>query len=407
MRRPISAMFFVVFLVGLTAFGQTHFRLGIFLHHSTGACIWGPNGSQVSVPAEITKYNRLHSLSGSDSVTMTETWWPTDDNEWATWHTIFANNDPSNDIRPFLASYPVVMIKSCVPSSNISALGTGADTLNPNIKSVANYKWHWRFLVSVMKERPQNFFIIWTNAPQVSGSTNASEAALSDAFCRWAKDTLARDLDPIVGTFPKNIFVFDFFHLLAGADGMLPLQLASGSSDSHPNASATALVAPQLVQQVFDAARAYESPTAVQQSVEVIPQTLRLEQNYPNPFNPSTTIGYRLQALGSSWVRLAVYDVLGQEVEVLVDEEKAPGTYEARFDASGRAGGVYFYRLQVRPLDFPLSGIPPGAGFLGGGTANGRDSKSGVGDPSLSSGQGASPHSGEQFVQSRRMILLR
>ncbi len=95
----------------------------------------------------------------------------------------------------------------------------------------------------------------------MAGVTNASQAALSNAFCRWAKDTLAAGLDPIVGTFPKNIFVFDFFHLLAGADGMLPLQLASGSTDSHPNAAATTLVAPQLVKQVFDAALAYESTT--------------------------------------------------------------------------------------------------------------------------------------------------
>jgi hypothetical protein len=150
------------------------------------------------------------------------------------------------------------MIKSCFPSSSISRLGTSADTLDPTIKSVANYKWHWRSLVAVMKGRPQNYFVIWTNAPLVAGSTDAAQAALSNAFCRWAKDTLAAGLDPVVGAFPKNIFVFDFYHLLAGADGILPLQYATGATDSHPNAAATALVAPQLVQQVFDAALAYQ-----------------------------------------------------------------------------------------------------------------------------------------------------
>ena len=264
MRLKRLSLSVVILSIAATSFsfGQTRFRSGIFLHHSTGACIWGPNGGQISVPAEIAKYNLLHSFLASDSVTMAETWWPSgNNNEWANWHTIFDNGDSSNDIRPFLASYPVIMIKSCFPSSSMSGIGSSADSLDPTIKSVANYKWHWRSLVSVMKGRPKNFFVIWTNAPLVAGATNASEAALSNAFCRWAKDTLAVGLDPSVGPFPKNIFVFDFFHLLAGVDGMLPLQLATNSTDSHPNAAATALVAPQLAKQVFDAALAYEALT--------------------------------------------------------------------------------------------------------------------------------------------------
>ncbi|MGA9120168.1 MAG: hypothetical protein WB699_12460, partial [Bacteroidota bacterium] len=109
------------------------------------------------------------------------------------------------------------MMKSCFPSSAMSGVGTNEDTLSPTVKSVANYKWHWRSFVSVMKARPQNFFVIWTNAPLVAGGgTNATQAALSDAFCRWAKDTLATGQDSVVGAFPKNIFVFDIFHLLAG-----------------------------------------------------------------------------------------------------------------------------------------------------------------------------------------------
>ena len=72
---------------------------------------------------------------------------------------------------------------------------------------------------------------------------------------------------------------------------------------------------------------------------------MELRQNYPNPFNPSTTIGYRLQATGNSWVRLGVYDVLGREVAVLVDERKVPGNYEVKWDASGLSSGVYVCRM--------------------------------------------------------------
>ena len=74
-----------------------------------------------------------------------------------------------------------------------------------------------------------------------------------------------------------------------------------------------------------------------------MPTALGLEQNYPNPFNPSTVIKYQLPAAGQ--VQLVVYDMLGREVKVLLNEMKAPGSYEVRFDAAGLASGVYLCRL--------------------------------------------------------------
>jgi glucose/arabinose dehydrogenase len=68
-----------------------------------------------------------------------------------------------------------------------------------------------------------------------------------------------------------------------------------------------------------------------------------LEQNYPNPFNPTTVIRYQVPVVGG--VRLSVYDMLGREVAVLVNEWKAPGRYEITFDATGLSSGVYVYRL--------------------------------------------------------------
>lgn len=75
-----------------------------------------------------------------------------------------------------------------------------------------------------------------------------------------------------------------------------------------------------------------------------VPAQATLAQNYPNPFNPSTTIRYELPA--ASQVRLSVFDMLGREVSVLVDERKEAGVHEARFDGSGLASGVYLYRMQ-------------------------------------------------------------
>jgi hypothetical protein len=74
-------------------------------------------------------------------------------------------------------------------------------------------------------------------------------------------------------------------------------------------------------------------------------QVNELLQDYPNPFNPSTTIKFELPK--SSDVRLSVYDMLGREVSVLVNERRDAGVYEVKFDASELASGVYLYTLQA------------------------------------------------------------
>lgn len=81
---------------------------------------------------------------------------------------------------------------------------------------------------------------------------------------------------------------------------------------------------------------------------EIYPKEFYLSQNYPNPFNPSTTIMFTVPInvkSETSNTKLVVYDILGREVTTLVNEVKAPGTYEITFDASQLASGVYFYRL--------------------------------------------------------------
>jgi hypothetical protein len=75
------------------------------------------------------------------------------------------------------------------------------------------------------------------------------------------------------------------------------------------------------------------------------PITFELEQNYPNPFNPSTTVQYSLPKL--SKVKIILFNLLGQEVATLVNEEKSSGNYKVNFDASNLPSGVYFYQLKA------------------------------------------------------------
>lgn len=87
----------------------------------------------------------------------------------------------------------------------------------------------------------------------------------------------------------------------------------------------------------------YITNTNIQNSS--VPYEFGLFQNYPNPFNPSTNIKY--QIANNKLVVLKIYDILGREIQTLVNEKKSPGTYEVTFDGSKLASGIYFYTLTV------------------------------------------------------------
>jgi hypothetical protein len=76
-----------------------------------------------------------------------------------------------------------------------------------------------------------------------------------------------------------------------------------------------------------------------------VPGTFALSQNYPNPFNPSSRIEYSIPRSGD--VRIAVYDVLGREVQVLINGYHTAGVFSTEMSASRLASGVYFYRMEL------------------------------------------------------------
>ncbi|CAN5339480.1 hypothetical protein BH23BAC3_BH23BAC3_03140 [soil metagenome] len=76
-----------------------------------------------------------------------------------------------------------------------------------------------------------------------------------------------------------------------------------------------------------------------------LPGKMELFQNYPNPFNPSTTIYFSIDQTMD--VRLGVFDALGRQIAVLVDQRLEEGVDEAIFDATGLSSGLYLYRLKL------------------------------------------------------------
>jgi hypothetical protein len=98
------------------------------------------------------------------------------------------------------------------------------------------------------------------------------------------------------------------------------------------------------------------NPGAVSEENSVMPLSFELNQNYPNPFNPNTAIPFSLKVQGSRFnepvhTTLVIYNILGQKVRVLMDEEKVSGDYMVFWDGKDEKGkevssGIYFYVLQ-------------------------------------------------------------
>jgi hypothetical protein len=170
--------------------------------------------------------------------------------------------------------------------------------------------------------------------------TSLSEDVIFNYHNRQTEmDSLATVLAGLLGTatsaadsaslgFQRAKFNYDFFE-------------ADGSHGVHNTNYARA-----LLQSAID----NFSLTGVARTDEAVPMRYALEQNYPNPFNPSTEISFSVPSRSS--VRLEVFDMTGQKIATLVDEEMAPGSYRVQWDAReahGRtvASGVYLYRIQA------------------------------------------------------------
>ena len=157
-------------------------------------------------------------------------------------------------------------------------------------------------------------------------------------FAQW--QALGYDLNSMIAD-PENQIFIDHtngnFHLLQNAQAV----------DAGTN-----LVMPTVFEDLDNVSRpkgigfdigCYEYSSVSSVNENELPDDFILYQNYPNPFNPATRIKYQVASI--SQVSLKIYDVLGNVVATLVDEEKFPGIYEVEFDGTGLSSSVYIYQL--------------------------------------------------------------
>jgi hypothetical protein len=97
-----------------------------------------------------------------------------------------------------------------------------------------------------------------------------------------------------------------------------------------------------------DGKQTLDIPTGITNNGSSIPDRFSLSQNYPNPFNPSTSIKFTLA--GNTFVRLSVYNTLGEKVTELVNQSLAPGEYNVTWNAGNLSTGVYFYKLETNSI---------------------------------------------------------
>jgi hypothetical protein len=143
-------------------------------------------------------------------------------------------------------------------------------------------------------------------------------------------------------------YQYKFAAVYPGADtvngGINPLDNESGFGANH-----TLLISntPTIIRNNYFGDG---TPPNVERIENLLPSDYQLEQNYPNPFNPSTKIRYSIPELNV--VTLKVFNLLGEEIETLVNGEQSAGVYEATFDASQLTSGVYFYKLKTKNFTF-------------------------------------------------------
>jgi photosystem II stability/assembly factor-like uncharacterized protein len=194
----------------------------------------------------------------------------------------------------------------------VTLSGYNLDETNPHVFRTSNYGMNWTDISGNLPDVPVNSIVIeYNDDSTLYIGTDAGVFYTTNLGSEWS----------VLGTGLPNSPVFDInYHqptqkLVAGTHGRSLFE--------------------------FD----LSGINGVDNKEDLIVDNFILYQNFPNPFNPSTTINFILP--DNEFVSLKIYDVIGNEVAILLDEEKPAGSHTVEFDASKLGSGTYFYKLQA------------------------------------------------------------
>jgi len=240
MRRLLIA---IVLLLTASAAARADSVDIIFLHHSTGGCVW-----EGGVPAKLDKYNRTrgtqYRISQREFPKDSPYGWenyPFD--YWNIWvkHAGAAPFKQEPTLEMLTPKYGVIVWKHCFPVSSVEE-DTGSPDVGSADKRVENYKIQYAALKKKMLQFPKTKFVVWTGAALLAGETDPASAKRAKAFFDWVRATWDTPGD--------NIFVWDFRQLETG--GGLYLKAENAQGDSHPNATFSKRAAALFSQRLVD-----------------------------------------------------------------------------------------------------------------------------------------------------------
>ena len=200
-------------------------------------------------------------------------------------------------------------------------------TLISNILNIAQYVTYQEPYLYVMA---RNLYIINVDNPlnpSIISTTNTSSTGsrgdfyVNGRYCYWADGLLGIiDVSNPIHPFEISTFITQ--------DWALDIKVNNDIMYCAQNDEGVLILKNNLLTQVGD---------------ELNPDTFILFQNYPNPFNPYTNIMYSIEKTSS--INLSVFDILGREIRILINEEQLPGSYNVKFDGSNLPSGLYLYKL--------------------------------------------------------------
>jgi hypothetical protein len=248
----------------------------LFLHHSTGECIW--NGG---VAQWFQDHNQAHSVR----YVITEQAFPKDSpygwenypyDYWNIW--VRNAGDKPFKTEPTLEmlskNYDVIVVKHCFPVSNIEE-DTGRPDVASSEKRIENYRLQYAALKKKMAEFPKVRFLVWTGAAQVASDADEAMARRAKQFFDWVRTEWDQKGD--------NIFLWDFFSL--ETEGGLYLKPAYSSGDAHPNEAFSRKAAPLFCQRLVDVIQGRGDTASIVGAAATGPET----QPAPTPPEPAPT----------------------------------------------------------------------------------------------------------------------